>query len=196
MQLQTQKKQSVRNDSLNSGCNAQERGAVTHPRKLKTTRWRTRCAKRKSANARSGSRRFVGAAASLAPEPAYAANTDEFSGLHWMRSETANTNDDTHEMKPARNELNGNVPTSRQYSICTAPAIEQGIQLQYCIVRDKHGLSARAAQLARVTDTRAFERQEKKFIAQHCCVCVSYCVNRLIVLSPITRWLDDHSSIF
>lgn len=176
MQLQTQKKQSVRNDSLNSGCNAQDRGAVTHPRKLKTTRWRTRCAKRKSANARSGSRRFVGAAASLAPEPAYAANTDEFSGLHWMRSETANTNDDTHEMKPARNELNGNVPTSRQYSICTAPAILQGIQLQYCIVCDKQPkrTCCTKEELVKVTDTRAFERQEKKFIAQQCFVFVSY----------------------
>jgi len=33
----------------------------------------------------------------------------------------ANTNDPTQDIKPDRNELNGNVPTMQQYTNCTMP---------------------------------------------------------------------------
>ena len=33
----------------------------------------------------------------------------------------ANTNDPTHDIKPDKKELNGNVPTRQQYTNCTMP---------------------------------------------------------------------------
>jgi len=79
-----------------------------YPIKLTTTRWRITWANIKSANARCG---------------AIDLKSFAFSGFTCNLKFTPRTNDDTHEMNPARNELKGKVPARSTYTNWMIPGV-------------------------------------------------------------------------
>lgn len=79
---------------------------IAYPMKFITTKCSMTLANIKSAKALSG----------LIP-----VNSDLFWALTWSLKHTARTKDPTLEMKPDKKELNGNVPTSAQYTNCITP---------------------------------------------------------------------------